>query len=443
MISSIFLVCIVLVPAACSFLVARRAERFLLCAVLGLSATVFLTVLWLVNDAIPYSGSGDDKDYFDASIVRFNELSDWVDFGQFSRTHEQAGFPMLLAWVHQVAGGSLYHRKALNVFFFLLLALIWFVIGKSIGGRRLAFVFAVGILSATPLWYYWIFLLKDMSVILLQSVFLLGLVLFLSRNARGRGYSLIVLSTILIIPFRSMLALVNVAALCGALLLQSGTRRKVSGLMWKTVLAGSVVAVVMIVGTNPGALRSLGVGGEHRALDRQSVQTSVEISERRRPAYFGNPLKFSIVYLMGEVAAFNPKSWVGMNASLIRAISMVPWIFAGAPLFVAGVAMIIRRKRVTKTQTDVEINRRGSIHLSYLTNERPYMLLLFTFVLIYAGVAWLSGDTTRWRMPSIPPMVAIAGFAWVNMSRTKRFGIVFGWALALSVALLTYYAIIK
>jgi hypothetical protein len=122
-----------------------------------LAGIFFLSLLSLVDEAIPFLGGGiDDEGYFTVSKRSFNRASDWFDLGQFKRTHEQAGYPMLLSWVHQFVGDSLYHRKAVNVFF-LMLALVWFEIGKQMGADVLGFVFASGILLTTPLWYYWDF----------------------------------------------------------------------------------------------------------------------------------------------------------------------------------------------------------------------------------------------------------------------------------------------
>ena len=149
---------------------------------------------------------------------------------------------MLLSWVHQLVGDSLYHRKAVNVFFFLMLALVWFGIGRHMGGRRLGFVFASGILLTTPLWFYWIFLMKDMAITFLQSLFILGLVQSLSHRSAARGYGWIVLSTVLTIPFRSQLALVNLAALAGATLLRTGSRRSWKSSFVKVAMTGGRIS---------------------------------------------------------------------------------------------------------------------------------------------------------------------------------------------------------
>ena len=115
-------------PARKGWVLYLRSEIGLFVAVLGI---FFLSVLWQIDEAIPFSGIADNKVYFDVSKRSSKDLSDWFGLQQFKGTHEQAGYPMLLSWVHQFAGGSLYHRKALNVFF-LMLALVWFGIGRHI-----------------------------------------------------------------------------------------------------------------------------------------------------------------------------------------------------------------------------------------------------------------------------------------------------------------------
>ena len=408
-----------------------------------LAGIFFLSVLWQVDEAIPFTGGGDDKDYFNTSKRSFNSVRAWFDLWQFKETHEQAGYPLLLSWVHQFAGGSLYHRKALNVFIFLMLALLWFEIGTQIGGRRLGFVFASGVLLTTPLWYYWIFLLKDMAITFLQSVFILGLVQSLSHRFVARGYGLIVLSTVLTIPFRSKLALVNLAALAGATLLRTGSRRSWKSSFLKVAMTGGIILSILIAGTNPEILHQLGVTGEHRSLDTESVQAELEFRGQSRSAQFTNALMFPLLYLMGEVAAFNPRSWGGGGAPLIRGLSMVPWIYVGVPLFVTGTWMILRQQKSRESAVHMSAGKEGDPLVDPVRPERAHLLVLLMFVLIYAGVAWGSADTTRWRMPAMPPMVAIGGFAWVTMNTQQRFGLLLGWGLLLSVSLIAYYAVLR
>ncbi|MEO7863439.1 MAG: hypothetical protein ABIU05_23985 [Nitrospirales bacterium] len=443
MMSYLFIACVVLFPALCSYVVAGRKDGGQLCLLVVFAGIFFLSVLWLIDEAIPFSGAGDDKAYFSASKRSFSSASDWFDLRQFKKTHEQAGYPLLLSWVHQFAGDSLYHRKALNVCFFLMLALVWFGIGRHIGGRRLGFVFAAGVILATPLWYYWIFLLKDMAITFLQSLFILGLVQSLSHRSATKGYGLIVLSTVFTIPFRSQLALVNLAALAGAILLRTGSRRSWKTSFVKVAMTSVMFLGIVILGMNPNILHQLGVSGEHQSLDPESVQAEFQFRGRSRSAQLTNALMFPLLYLMGEVAAFNPKAWGTGGHALIRGLSMVPWIYVGVPLFVTGTWMILRQKRFREGVERILAGQERDPRVDSVRPERAHFLVLLMFVLIYAGVSWVSADTTRWRMPAMPPMVAIAGLAWVRMDTPQRFGMLLGWGLLFSISLITYYALFK
>lgn len=441
--SEILIACVILVSGACSFLVADRKDGLRLCALIVLAGIFFLILLWQTNETIPFGGAGDDKDYYTVSKRLFSNMSDWFDLRQFKQTHEQAGYPLVLSWVHQFVGDSLYHRKALNVFFFLMLSLVWFCIGKQIGNRHLGFVCAIGVLLATPLWFYWIFLLKDMVITLLQSIFILGLIRSLSSRSVVKSYGLIGLSTILTIPFRSKLALVNLVALAGTSLLRSGSRRSWKDSLWRITMMGGLILTVLIVGRNPEMLHQLGVAGEHRSLDTESVQAEFEKKGRSRSSQLTNVVTFPLLYLVGEVAAFNPKSWEGVGAPLIRGLSMVPWIYVGLPLFVTGTWTILCRQRYRDRTMQLIDGGKWGGPTDTVIPERAQLVALLIFVLIYAGVAWGSGDTTRWRMPAMPPMVAIAGFSWITMNRQQRFIMLLGWGLALSIFLIIYYAVLR
>jgi hypothetical protein len=439
----LFILCVVLIPAVCSFLVAGKRDGGRLCMLVTIAGIFFLSVLWLADEAISFAGGGDDKAYFTVSRRSFNSVSAWFDLQQFKGTHEQAGYPLLLSWVHQFVGDSLYHRKAVNVFFFLMLALVWFEIGKQIGGQRLGFVFASGVLLTTPLWFYWIFLLKDMTITFLQSLFILGLIQSLSHRSVARSYGLIVLSTILTIPFRSQLALVNLTALVGATILGMGSARSWKSSFLKVAMIGVMFLSLLVVGKNPEILNQLGVRGEHQALDTESVRAEVEFRGRSRTAQFTNALMFPLLYLLGEVAAFNPRVWGDVSTALIRGLSMVPWIYVGVPLFVTGTWMIVRRQRFHQGAEQISAGQGEDHRVAHVRPARAQLLVLLMFALIYAGVSWVSADTTRWRIPAMPSMVAIAGFAWVTLSMPQRLGMLIGWGLLLSVSLIVYYSVLK
>ena len=274
--SEILVAFVILVPGTCAFVAADGKDGFRLCLLIVLAGIFFLIVLWQFDETIPFAGVGDDKDYYTVSKRSFNKMSDWFNLRQFKQTHEQAGYPLLLSWINQFAGGSLYHRKAVNIFFFLMLALVWFAIGKRIGGRRLAFVSATGVLLATPLWFYWMFLLKDMVVTFLQSLFILGLIQSRSARSVARGYGLIALSTVLTIPFRIKLVLVNLVSLAGATILRTSSRLSWGKYLFRVILTTGLILSMLIIGLNNETLQQLGAAGEHRSLDVGSLQAEAE-----------------------------------------------------------------------------------------------------------------------------------------------------------------------
>lgn len=133
---------VVLIPVLYSIVIGGRRDGLRLALLIFLAGVAFLFALWQIDELLPFAGAGDDEDYYRASKRSFRDLSNWFDLTQFRATHEQGGYPLLLSWVHQWAGDSLFHRKALNVFFFLMLAVVWFEIGRITGGQTLGLISA-------------------------------------------------------------------------------------------------------------------------------------------------------------------------------------------------------------------------------------------------------------------------------------------------------------
>jgi hypothetical protein len=396
-------------------------------------------MLLLFNDTLPFTDGGDDQDYFDASNQSFTSLGDWFDTEKYER-HEQAGYPLILSWVHQFSGDSLFHGKALNVFFMLEIAVVWFAIGNVLGGKRVAFIYAYGILLATPLWFYWLFLLKDMAITLLQSIFVLGLILFVSGKHRFRSCVVIALSTLAVIPFRSMLAVLNVAVLVACTFLQGrlGTSRASFGT--RLTLVASLVAGLWLFSSQPGMMETLGVKGEHRSLAAEGVLAQLERAESERQPL--NLLMFPVLYLVGETDALNPENWGPFELAHLRPLSMVPWMLLGLPFFLAGIAIMLRRTRVWKmfaSGVRPDVCRRGEDIRQCQTSS---LQVLIAFIIAYAALGWLTGTTVRWTLPAIPAMVGIAGFAWANMNRDARIMLLTAFDLSF-LTLLSVYHLMK
>jgi hypothetical protein len=438
-----FLIGVVLLPTICARVVAGKRYTDHLFGLTCIAGIAFLVMLLMFNDTFPFAGGGDDEGYFEASKISLGSWGDWFDTAQFER-HQQAGYPLVLSWVHQISGDSLFHLKALNVFFLLEIALVWFAIGKVIGGRRLAFIYAYGMLLATPLWYYWLFLLKDMAITLLQSIFLFGLILFVAGEHRFRSYAVIALSTLAVIPLRSMLAILNVILLIAGTFLQqpSGT----SGVRFGTriTLVASLVVGLWLLSSQPGMMETLGVKGNDRSLTAEGVLAQVERAEGEREQSAQYALMFPVRYLVGETDALNPANWGRFDLEILRPLSMVPWIFFGLPFFLAGVAIILRRIRPWKMfVSGVRHNDARGTGEDLRRRQTSFLLVLLAFIVVYGALGWLSGTTVRWTLPAIPPMVGIAGFAWSKMSRDARIRRLIAFDLSCLMLIFTYYLGLK
>jgi hypothetical protein len=438
MLSALYLLASVLGPASLAGVVASSRYKARLFITIVIAGVFFLFLVSFINDSIPFATGGDDRSYFDASIRDFDNAEDWFDLTQFEGTHEQGGYPLMMSWVHQFSGGSLIHRKALNVALFLLTVQVWFSIGNIIAGQRYGFACAMAVMAATPLWFYFAFLLKDMTIVFLQSLFLLGAVRVIRAQSPFDGYVIVALSTLAVLPFRSALAFLNVAILGLSVLLRPGSRLLSMGGIRAYILAGAVIGSILFVGTQEDLLDKLGVRGPGRMLDAESVEFGIEMRERVSLDLRQNPVRFVLVYLVGEVAAFNPSSWSGDQSQLLRGATVIPWVYIGLPLFVMGAMAIVRKgSKITSSHRNVVAPVRT------MTIDRRYFMMLLAFVGAYAVVSWLTGDTTRWRMPSFPPMLAIAAFAWVSKGSSKCWTALVLWGAVLTAFVVGYYTIVK
>jgi hypothetical protein len=70
-------------------------------------------------------------------------------------------------------------------------------------------------------------------------------------------------------------------------------------------------------------------------------------------------------------------------------------------------------------------------------------LPLLVFLALYAVIAWLVEDTTRWRMPAFPVMTALAAQGWLWLRPRGRILVVGGWATSLAVLFTLYYGVLK
>lgn len=453
-------------------------------------------MLYFLNDIYPFSHGGDDLRYFKASQVRFNDLSDWFDFKSFKSSFEQAGYPLLLAWIYQFSGASLYVYKAVNLSLYLLISITWYSIGDILGGKKLALILGVAILAATPLWYYWIFAYKDMIIMFFQSQLVLYAIRYINGIKSISSLLWMFLFTLLLVPFRLGLILVNCAMAAEIAMFKLMSKKGVGDKLMTLISVAFVLFAVTMVATNRTHLEQLGASGENRALDAKTIDKTLGWYDKNlhgapgESSSFG--LKFPILYVMGEVAGFNPTVWKSLDTVWLRGVLAIPWILFGLPFFFYGLKAVFKSRKLgglkamvsdealglTSKQADkpnfvslakarsalkseganpvsqpIFINTRTAITLPSknikLSKETKVfgfdagLLLIVSFLVIYLLISWVVHDTTRWKMPSFPAMLALAGIGFYTCPPQRRFSIVFLWVLFTGLCSLIYYILLK
>lgn len=391
-----------------------------------------LPVIGLINDWLPFSGAGDDSNYFWLASVA-SSWSDVIDSQLFSRYMAQPGFVMLLNAFNLVFAPSLFGFKVLNLTFFLLLVQVWSRIVAEIEGVKFARRFLMCCVALTPMWFYFFFLLKDMLIALTLAIFLLGVVFAWKTPSRLLAWGLQLLAVIAVIPLRAPLVaqmlVVTIAVTIGRVTAGGPSKHRTVVLLFGATFA----AVAVSIASNPAFFDALGVTSESRTLDDGAMIERANLMMRESMM---RRTLFPLLYLFSETSAFSMTSWQVLNAAWLRGMLALPWIFLGVPLFILGVIGLIR----TQVPSDVAAPRRYGFLQSRMF-ATPWLAVV-VFIAVSAAISWVVGDTTRWRIADMPALLAVA----VSATKTSRAGRVFAvtatWALCIS-ALFAMFLFIK
>lgn len=422
---------LVLITCLTVMLVVPRGRRGGTFRLVGLGWCGLLPVLVVVNQLMPYTpAGGDDESYFRLCQVTFSRLSDFLDVGQFSYAAGQPGYMWLLAVFYQIVGSDLLAFKMVNLTAFLCTIPFWYRIGEDLESPALGTELSVLILCALPLWYYWALLLKDAVITLLQSAVICGVVGVSRRGWRVGSLLMIVVATLGLIPFRVHLVPLNAAFVAGAISI--GVLRGGSSLAAKiTAVIGGAFTVVfaLAVVANPVWLSAFGIVYEDRVLGTAAYEQQLFGGDAKGP---GQIASFLVVYVLSETGGLSPTSWSELTTSSVRGVLALPWILVGVPFLFFGFAWVLRPSEDARGRGAI-----ARILRSPIVNT-PWAAVVLIF-LLYGVVTWISGDTTRWRLPGIPAMYAIAWQGWRVTEKRMRRLVLLGWVLSLGIGASAFY----
>jgi hypothetical protein len=424
-------------------------------------SVVAFVALIAANDHHPYASGGDDLAYYMNSLGQFDHLADWFSTRPFADTFAQAGYPLLLTWIGNVVGPGLVARKAFNLFLFIVLSLAWYDIGRLVAGRRLARITFAAVLLCTPLWYHWLFLLKDMTIILLQGLFLWALVRIQRHGASLGMLAALLLSTLLLIPFRVGLILINMAvlvALLGAALLR--VRVSMSRRSTRLILAILVTSgVAWALGSERSVTDSMGAHGDDRVISAEGLTLTLSRIDEGSAAAANRGSASSLLlaplrFMLGDITALSPvRSSLRFDEAL-RGWVTVPWILVGVPLFLLGLYNIVSGRFYATLSMEGALATEGgdarmaSRRLAFL--RRPLFILdrigghwigLLAFLLVYLAFSWVVNDYARWKLPAMPLMACIAAAGWATSTASTRLRVLLGWTMSAAAFAVVYYVV--
>ncbi len=428
----LFLLLFVPLSLVLAWWVAERRDRALLIYRTALAWIVLAPLTALMSEWMPFAGGGDDEAYYELAQPPPSSAAEALDFSRFQEFMSQPGYPWLLSMVNAAVGHDLLTYKLLNLFFLITLSIVWYRIGLILEGQRFARTVSLVVLLLTPLWYYAFFLLKDMTIALLQSAFLLGVVQIWS-TVRMRAIALIALTTVGVILIRSPLLLQQAGVLAGSVLASRRSTVPRSGSLLAPALLTVLAGLTLIAASNRELLGMLGIQAETRVASESMLEHAAVY---QREGVVGTAW-FPVVYLFTEVSGLNPLAWDQLGPSWARGALALPWIFVGVPCLLLGI-----RQLCTKPELFASPRRRRETWLCRLRSRMAFAspwtgVILFSAS--YVAISWTVGDTTRWRTPDMPMLAAIAAMGWMNTGHIKRTKVLLGWAVLLGCLFAAYH----
>lgn len=408
----------------------NKSDRGYLLLVVTLAWLLLGTLVLAINGWMPFADGGDDWDYYQLGSWSASSLDELMDLTRFSGVIEQPGYAWLLSGIGTLFGHELLIYKWLNLFLLILLALTWYRIGARLEtprfGRRLLML----ILLLTPLWYYVFFLLKDMTITLLQSFTLWATIELWYGNKLFTSAGRFFLTSFAVLLFRSALFLQNIAVLAGALVFRSFGRKASRGWGLSIFLLLILVIVIVPVVTSESSMSMLGIGSKDRVIGSQEMLEYVQLYKE----YSGmNRELFLLLYLFSETSGLSVNTWAQLGSAWVRGVLALPWIFFLVPFFLLGVLYMFQ----ALPNTPKALGMFGNLRQSRVMTT-PWSAV-FLFVASSAAISWIVGDSTRWRIPDMPMVAAIALLGWTYSPALMRRQVLVIWVTVVSVFFSLYY----
>jgi hypothetical protein len=412
-----------------AFRIAELKDRKYILSSVVAAWILIVPIVIIVSDIIPYANGGDDKYYYYLAGIPLKNIYEIFNLTRFVGMLEQPGYAILLSVIQIIIGHDLIIYKLLNMFFLIILALIWYNIGLNLESNIFARKIFVLILFLTPLWYYVLILLKDMTITLLQSIFLLGAIEYWNKP-KPKAIILMLMSNFVLLLFRTPLLIQNASVLVTGLMLKT-ILSKERGHSYVPIIITMIILIFIVpIVTDQSIMMNFGIYTESRVLGSKAM---LEKGALYRDVSEINKTMFPILYLLTETSGLSWKVWENIDSVWLRGVLALPWIFILVPFIFIGL-----KKILSTYNTNESAGNKIDVYRKRIIFSTPWLLVML-FIITSIIVSWTVGDSTRWRMPDLPMIASIIAVGMLTNEKKYIINIVLWWIGCMSVIFTLYY----
>lgn len=412
-----------------AFRMADRQDRKYVLTSVAVAWMLLLPLVIIVSDIIPYATGGDDKYYYYLAGIPLKNVFEVFDLTRFVGMLEQPGYAVLLSIIQLVVGHELLIYKLLNMFFLITLALVWYNIGLNLESNIFARKIFILILCLTPLWYYVFILLKDMTITLLQSIFLLGAIEYW-KKPKPKAIILILMSNFILLLFRTPLLMQNAAVLISGLMMKTILTKERGHSLVPVIIALLIFIFIIPIVTDQSIMMNFGIYTESRLLGSKAMlEKGVLYGDKAEI----NKSMFPLLYLLTETSGLSWKVWNNYNSVWLRGVLALPWIFILVPFIFFGLKKLLASSNINSSDKD-----QMDFYKKRIIFTTPWLLVIL-FIITSISVSWTVGDSTRWRMPDLPMIASIMVIGMLSKEKKFIINILFWWIGCVSILFTLYY----
>jgi len=211
-----------------------------------------------------------------------------------------------------------------------------------------------------------------------------------------------------------------------------GTGRR-SGSWLAPALLIVLAVLTLIAASNRELLGMLGIQSEARVAS-ESMLELVAVYQRQGVV---DTAWFPVIYLFTEISGLNPSLWERLSSSWARGVLALPWIILGVPCLLLGLRHLFTKPAFSASPRASRPTWLGRLRSSKALASPWAPVLLFA--LSYLVISWKIGETTRWRLPDMPMLAAIALVGWMNTDHTRRTRVLLWWTVLLGSLFGAFY----